>query len=146
MTRDRGPEIPREQASTLIGSDADAARERVLDVAGADVRVVAEYSGTEYQLLHVDEAVVEDYGGEAGLRQQAERLYSYINVDFVERQLFGDIAPRFGEVETLVTRMSDGIIVRHFVGDCAFYVGLQGDADVDHVIDVLQAELGCSVA
>lgn len=128
--------------SGVVGFDADAAVGVVRELADGDLRVAAEFDMEDYRLLYIADEVLELYDGEEPIQEAAARLHSYIHLDFVERELFEEIASEAGQLETYVTRMEHHTFVRHLVGREGLFLSLETGTDLEPLLaaidDVLE--------
>lgn len=123
--------------SGVVGFDADAAVAAARAVAGDDLRVAAEFDVDDYRILYVADGVMEAYGSEAPIRETADRLHSYIHLDFVERELFEEIASGAGRLETYVTRMEAYTFVRHLVGSEGLFLSLDTGTALEPLLEAI---------
>ncbi|SFR87696.1 hypothetical protein SAMN05216559_0392 [Halomicrobium zhouii] len=124
--------MPFKRASTIVGPPADALADALESVAADDLQVIAEYDAQSYQLLHVADDVAEQHGGLDGVEDQADSLFDYYHIDFLERDLLADML-WLGEVGTFVTFLDHGIVVRAHTDSAAVFVALDVTASVDDV-------------
>jgi hypothetical protein len=127
--------------STVVSFDADAALEAALDVIGEDLRVCSEYDMHDYRILYVADRLVDLIGSEEAIEELAEELHSYVHIDFIERELFEEMAPTGGSVEAYVTRMEEIIIVRCLTDEEGVYFALERGVDLDAFLDAVVAEV-----
>jgi hypothetical protein len=91
------------QRSQLVGFDAEEATEYLLEEAGDDLLVVAEYTPEEYRLLYVGDDLESMYGSTDDVVAAADSIHEYIDLDFRERDMFLDLYPTIENVDGLVT-------------------------------------------
>jgi hypothetical protein len=123
--------------STLVDFDADAAVDAAGDVAGDDLLVAVEFTDDDHETLHVADAVVEMYGGEASMREHFEEIQSYVHVDFTERQLFEDVVGG-GDVRAVVTYMDHATLARVLNEREGLFVTLSPSAPVTPVVETVE--------
>jgi len=127
------------EPSTLVGFDADAACDRLLEAVGDDLLVCAEYTAEDYQLLYVSDALLAEYGSEETMTETADAIHRYIDLDFRERELFLDLYPTVEDVEALVT-----VTDRRFVARVLSHEADEGcyfSVPLDHPIGELIATI-----
>lgn len=128
--------------SRVVSFDADAGLSAALDADEEHVRICAEYDIDEWELLYVADHVLEAYeDGEQTLELKAEDLHSYIHLDFTERELFEELAPRSGAVVAYVTRMEHHSLVRYLSGREGLFLSLDRGADLTAVLDAVEAAI-----
>ena len=120
------------RASTIVGPSADALAEALESITTDELQMIAEYDAQSYQLLHVADRVGERHGGLDGVEGEAESLFDYYHIDFLERDLLEDML-WLGEVGTFVTFLDHGIVIRAHTGCAAVFVALDVTASVDDV-------------
>lgn len=120
------------RASTIIGPPANALAEALESVTDEELQTVAEYNAQSYQLLYVSEQVAEKHGGIGGVEEEADSLFDYYHIDFLERDLLEDML-WLGEVGTFVTFLDHGIVIRAHTDCAAVFVALDVTASVDDV-------------
>jgi len=76
--------------------------------------------------------VAEHHGGLGGVEEEADSLFDYYHIDFLERDLLADML-WLGEVGTFVTFFDHGIVVRAHTDSAAVFVALDVTASVDDV-------------
>lgn len=126
--------------STIIGEPADALAEALESVVGDELQLVAEYDPRDYKLLYASEWLVKNCGGIEAIRQEAEDLFSYYHLDFLERRLLRDVL-WLGDVGTYVTFLDHGIVVRAQRADTGVFVLVDVSASVDDVQVTIQNTL-----
>jgi len=124
--------MPFKRASTIVGPRADALAEALESVAADDLQMIAEFDARSYQLLYVDDDVAEQHGGLDAVEAEADSLFDYYHIDFLERDLLADML-WLGEVGTFVTFLDHGIVVRAHADCAAVFVALDVTASVDDV-------------
>jgi len=128
--------------SSVVSFDAGAALDAALDADADHVRVCVEYDVEDWELLYVADHVLEAYEeGEAALSTKADDLHSYIHLDFTERELFEELAPRSGDVVAYVTRMENHSLVRFLSGREGLFLSLDRRVDLDAVLDAVEAAI-----
>jgi hypothetical protein len=129
--------------SRLVSFDADAAVDAALDVAGSDLRTAAEYTTDAFETLYVGPAVADTYADDADREAYFERVHSYVQLDFAERDLFEEsVFPRQGRVRTLVTVMDDVVVVRVLRGTEGIVVSTTSGADYAAVARAVEDAIG----
>lgn len=130
------------RTSRVVDFDADAGLSAALDADEEHVRICAEYDIDEWELLYVADHVLEAYeDGERTLERRADDLHSYIHLDFTERELFEELAPKSGEVVAYVTRMEHHSLVRYLSGQEGLFLSLDRGADLTAVLDAVEAAI-----
>ncbi len=120
------------RASTIVGPPADALADALESVAADELQMIAEYNAQSHELLFVSEQVAERHGGRDGIEDEADALFDYYHIDFLERDLLEDML-WLGEVQTFVTFLDHGIVVRAHTDSAAVFVALDVTASVDDV-------------
>ena len=120
------------RASSIVGPRGDALAEALESVVTDELRILAEYDAQSYRLLYVDDRIAEDHGGLDGVEEEAESLFDYYHIDFLERDLLRDML-WLGEVGTFVTFLDHGIVVRAHTDCAAVFIALDVTASVDDV-------------
>jgi len=116
--------------SRLVSFGADAGVDAALDVAGPELRTVVEYTAEAFRTLYVGPAVADTYDDDADREAYFERVHSYVQLDFAERDLFEeDVFPRQGRVRTLATVMDDAVVVRILRGTEGVVLSTTPEAD-----------------
>lgn len=128
------------RASSIIGSRANALAEGLEAVADDELQVIAEYDAQSYRLLYVSDRIAEKHGGLDGVEEEADSLFDYYHIDFLERDLLEDML-WLGEVGTFVTFLDHGIVVRAHTGCAGVFVALDVTASVDDVQITIQNTL-----
>lgn len=129
-----------EGSPELVSFDAAEAVERAADVAGADLRVVAELTSRDYNFLYVSETVeqrFEELG--ADIHSVAEQFHRYETLDFFEQHVFDDLLPMVDSVTAFATFTDEGVIVR-FVSENeeGLYVSVGRGVAVTELVDELE--------
>ena len=128
------------RASTMLGSPGDSLTEALEAVVGDDLQIIAEYDGQSYELLHVSEQITEKHGGLEGVEEEAGSLFDYYHLDFLERDLLRDTL-WLGEVETFVTFLDHGIILRTHTDSAAAFIAMDITGSIDDVQITIQNAL-----
>lgn len=131
------PVVPVRNASRLVSLDADPVVERLLeDVPG--LRAVVEYRGDRYRPLYVSDATVEKYGGTATVDDVAARFHRSLYLDLREEDLYRDLLVDVGGLRAFVLRFEGLTVIRYTDGDEGLYVGLDVEAAVPPVLDIVE--------
>lgn len=128
------------RASTTIGDPADELSEALESIAEADLHIVAEYNTTSYELLYVSDEVLDSHGDLESVENEAANFFDYYHLDFLERGLLQDML-WLGEVNTFVTFLDHGIVVRAQIDAAAVFIALDVTASVDDVQITIQNTL-----
>jgi hypothetical protein len=128
------------RSSTIVGPRADVLADALESVVGDELQMVAEYDARSYRLLHVADSVEAQCGGIDAVEGEAESLFNYYHIDFLERDLLADVL-WLGEVNTFVTYLDHGIVVRATGDSAAVFVALDVTASVDDVQITIQNTL-----
>lgn len=127
-------------ASTIIGPSATALTDALEAVLGDELQVVAEYDSESYELLYVADWILEEHGGWDEVETEADAVFNYFHLDFLERDLLEDLL-WLGEVGTFVTFLDHGIIVRANMDTAGVFIVLDVTASVDDVQITIQNTL-----
>jgi hypothetical protein len=125
---------------SIVGEAGAAAIAAARESLGDDLRTVAEYDADDYNLIYIA-AWLRDRLGEEGVEETARQLHGYVHLDFVERDLFGDLTPVAGEVRTNITRLEHATFVRYLVGDAGIFLSVDPDADLTALCEAMDAAL-----
>ena len=126
--------------STVIGPSADFLAEALESIAADDLQVIAEYSGQTYELLYASDRVAEKHGGINSLEEEADSLFDYYHIDFLERDLLEDML-WLGEVRTFVTFLDHGITIRAHTESAAVFIAVDITASIDDIQITIQNTL-----
>jgi hypothetical protein len=125
--------------SRLVSFGADAAVDAALDVAGPELRTVVEYTAEAFRTLYVGPAVADTYDDDADREAYFERVHSYVQLDFTERDLFEEeVFPRQGRVRSLVAVMDDVVVARILRGTEGVVVSTTPGANYAAVVDAVE--------
>ena len=125
---------------SIVGEAGAAAIAAARESIGDDVRTVAEYDADDYNLIYVAGWLRERLG-EEGVEETTRQLHGYVHLDFVERDLFGDLTPDAGEVRTNITRLEHATFVRYLVGDAGIFLSVEPDTDLTALCEAIDAAL-----
>ncbi|AGN01967.1 hypothetical protein L593_10110 [Salinarchaeum sp. Harcht-Bsk1] len=121
-----------------MGFDADGAVDHLLEAAGDDVLVVAEYTPGDYRLLYVSDDLEAMYGSGEAVAEAADSIHEYIDLDFRERELFLDLYPTIDDVDGLITVATDRSVVRVVTPrDEGLYFSVPNDLDVTALLEAV---------
>jgi hypothetical protein len=128
------------RASTIIGDPADELSEALESIAEDDLHIVAEYNTASYELLYVSDEVLASHGDLESVENEADAFFDYYHLDFLERSIIQDML-WLGEVNTFVTFLDHGIVVRAQIDAAAVFIALDVTASVDDVQITIQNTL-----
>jgi len=123
----------------LTTFDAKAVGRAIDAAVGDDLRVVVEYDKTDYNLLYVDDDVLDELGGPDGLGTLADDLHSDFRLDFTQQELYEEVYAEFGSVRAFVVVLDGARVVRFVAEDSALYVSVDPEASLDAVLDAVEA-------
>lgn len=126
--------------STIIGSSANTLAEALEAVVEDELQVIAEYDSQSYELLYVSDWLLEKHGGLDEVEEEADAVFNYYHLDFLERDLLEDML-WLGEVGMFVTFLDHGIIVRANTDTAGIFIALDVTASVDDVQMTIQNTL-----
>ncbi|MFW5950321.1 MAG: hypothetical protein ACOCR6_03120 [archaeon] len=127
-------------ASTIIGPPANELAEALESVVDDELQVIAEYDSSSYNLLFVADQLLEPHGSLESIRSEADTLFNYFHLDFLERELLEDLL-WLGDVGTYVTFLDHGIIIRAQTDNAGAYIVMDVPASVDDVQIIIQNTL-----
>ena len=128
-----------ESKPELATFDAGAVGRAVGAAVGDDLRVVVEYNEFEYNLLYVDDDVVDHLGGPDALGALADDLHSDFRLDFTQQELYEEVYGEFGSVRAFIVVLDGARVVRFVAEDSGLYVSVDPDASLDAVLDAVDA-------
>lgn len=131
--------MPHVTDSDPVEYDAEAAVEAARDATDADLLAAASFTANAHQLLYVSDEFVERYGSREAVDEVTDRVYSYISLDLIERDLFDDMVPAVGSTRAFTTHTDTTVIVRVLAGDQGFYCSFTPGADVSAVVEAVEA-------
>lgn len=126
-----------ESEPELATFDAKAVGRAVEAAVGDGLRVVVEYDESAYNLLYVDDAVLDQLGGAEGLDALAEDLHSDFRLDFTQQELYEEVYGEFGSVRAFVVVLDGARVVRFVDEDSGLYVSVDPEASLDGVLDAV---------
>ena len=132
------------EPSKLVEFDADAAVEELLERAGEEHLIVAEYTPEEYGLLYVGEGIEAMYPSMDEIEATADSIHEYIDMDFRERELFLDLYPTIDDVDGLITVGDTRCVVRVVTPqEEGLYFSVPNELSatelLQHVVDIIEA-------
>lgn len=125
---------------SIVGEAGAAAIAAARESLGDDIRTIAEYDTDDYEVLYISEWLRERLG-EEGVEETTRQLHGYVHLDFVERDLYGDLTPDAGAVRTNITRLEHATFVRYLVGDAGIFLSVAPDADLTALCEAMDAAL-----
>lgn len=135
------PDTAIRSRSMLVDFDADAAVDAVDEVASDSMGVCAEYTPRSYNVLYLAPAVEAQFESLDELFEVGDDLHTTMSVDVVQRELFDDYHPAFGEVRAFVTFFEGVVLVRVAVGAEGLFVALEPDSPVTPVVGAVEAAM-----
>lgn len=117
-------------ASIIIGPPADTLAEALESVFDGELQMIAEYDSKSYEVLYASDWFLNQHGGLDSVEADADHLFDYFHLDFLERDLLSDMLS-LGDVGIFVTYLDHGTIVRALTDDAGIFVVLDTSASVD---------------
>lgn len=134
--------MPYEGTPGLVGFDAGAACDAARGVAGDGLLTFVEFTSDEFNTRYVADDVLDLYRDEAHMAEHFERVLGHLHLDFMERNAYEDmLLPNAGSVTAMTTRMDEMTLLRVLSADDGCYVALSPAADVQAVIDAIEATI-----
>ncbi|MCL9814137.1 hypothetical protein [Natranaeroarchaeum aerophilus] len=127
--------------SVLTDFNATAALRAVEDRVGDDIFVCGEFTPDDFHILYVSDRALEQYDSETDIWVVGDVIHEYMNVDFLERELFNDLYPQVTETNAFVTYTDYAAIVRVLQGEEGFYLSVDPQAPVSEIVNELTAIL-----
>lgn len=124
-------------ASRPAAIDSEAGLEAARSAGGDDLLLYVEYDREGFRTRYAAEPLVEFYGGREPMREQFERVHDYVNLDFMEREVFADVLS-VGRPRAFVAYTEYNALVRILAGDEGVFLVLRGDADVTGIVDAVE--------
>ena len=132
-----------ENASTVVGFDADAACEATRSAVSGTLRSFVEFDGEQFQPLYVDDATMAFYDDEDHMRSHFARLHSYVYLDLAEMDLFTEeLFPVAERVHYITTALDLFKLVRIYHGDEGVFVAIDHDEPVTPVVEAVEGAIG----
>lgn len=133
--------MPLRNESVLTEFGAHDALEVIESLIEEDLLVCAEFTVEDFQLLYVSDAALERYDSETDVWVVGDVIHEYMNVDFLERELFEELYPEVTETNAFVTYTDYAAIIRVLCGDEGFYVSVDPAAPVSEIVSALVERL-----
>jgi len=127
--------MPISNSPKHVDFDAEAAVAAARERSDDRVLVGAEYTVDEFQMLYASDRVLDEYESTGVLDDVADRLHSYMHVDFTERELFEDLYPPAEETRGFVTYTDYTTVVRVLDGMEGLYVSFEPAVAVTPIVD-----------
>jgi hypothetical protein len=131
--------VPYRSEPSIAGFDAAAAVEVARSTAGEDLLVAVEYDRESFATLYAADALVTFYGGEAAMREQFQRIHSFVNLDFMERDVITDVFRGTGTPRAFTTYTDRNALVRLLAEDSGLFLGLEPAVEVTAVVEAVEA-------
>ncbi|MGM0592114.1 MAG: hypothetical protein ACQETI_10900 [Halobacteriota archaeon] len=127
-----------QHTSSVVSLDADTALEAALTAVDGLLYFFVEYTAQEFNTMYVDEAAIEWYGGPEQVLEHVADIYSYVHLDFVERDLFErHLFSKTGRVRTLITGMDEMTLVRLLADDEGLFLSVDSATDAQGIVDAV---------
>lgn len=126
--------------STIIGPPANSLSEALESVFDDELQMVTEYDSNSHELLYVSDWFLNQHGGIDSVKAETDDLFNYYHLDFLERDFLADMLP-LGEVETFVTFLDHGTVLRAQMDDAGVCVVLDVSASIDDAQITIQNAL-----
>ena len=118
--------------------DAAAGLEAARAVDDGDLLLYVAYDREGFRTHYAAEPLVEFYGGREAMREQFERVHDYVNLDFMEREVFADVLS-VGTPRAFVAYTDNSVLVRLLVGSDGVLLVLEQGADVTAVVEAVES-------
>jgi hypothetical protein len=124
--------------SELAEFDAEAALERARETCGDGIQSFMEFSQDEYNILYVDEDIVDMYRDEEHLRDHYARVLDHLHMDFMERDTYENtLLPNAGHVTSLVTHTEELTLLRVLGETTGLYIAVDPDCSAEAVTEAI---------
>lgn len=103
---------------------------------------VIRYDADDFEPLFVADVTRSMYPDEEVMNDHFERIHDYVNVDFMEMDLFSEnLLPAAGEVNYITTGMNDLKIVRVYDGQEGVFLAVNPDETVVPLVEAVEGHL-----
>lgn len=123
--------------SVLTDFNAAAALRAVEDHIGDDIFVCGEFTPDDFHILYISDRALEQYDDETDIWVVGDVIHEYMNVDFLEQELFNELYPQVTETNAFVTYTDYAAIVRVLRGNEGFYLSVDPQAPVSELVNEL---------
>ncbi len=131
-----------ENASEVVGFDADAACAATHSAVSGTLRSFVEFDAERFQPLYVDDSTLSFYGDEDHMRAHFARLHSYLYLDLAEMDLFTEeLFPVADRVHYITTALDLFKLVRIYHGEEGVFVALDHDEPVTPVVEAVEGAI-----
>lgn len=124
------PEIATFDAAAAVAAARSAADSRLL--------VAVEYDREAFETLFAADVLVELFGDVATMHEQFERVHSFVNLDFMERDVIAETFAATGVPRAFATYTDRNALVRLVDEDTGLFLALEPDADVTAVVEAVE--------
>jgi hypothetical protein len=130
--------MPIHGESRLASFDGGVALEAAQATARENLLSVCEFTADDFEILYVDDWIVDLYDDEAHLRDHYDTVLGHLHMDFLERETYEKtLLPNAGRVRANVTVMDRLTLLRVFVGDEGLYIALRPDSETRDVAEAV---------
>lgn len=133
--------MPIRNDSVLTDFNAIGALQAVEDRIGDDIFVCAEFTPDDFHILYVSDTALDQYDTETDIWVVGDVIHEYMNVDFLERELFNELYPQVTETNAFVTYTDYAAIVRILRENEGFYLSVDPQAPVSEIVTELTTVL-----
>lgn len=134
--------MPTRNDSVLTDFDAIGALDAVQSRIGEDLLVCAEFIPEDFHIIYVSDTGLDGYRNETDIWVVGDVIHEYMNIDFLERELFRDLYPQVTETNAFVTYTDYAAIIRVLSGDEGLYLSVDPDAPVSEIVSDVTDILG----
>jgi len=124
--------------SDLVDYDAEAAVEAARAATDPALLAAAAFTVDGIRLLYVSEELLDRYGSHEAVSDVTERVHSYIRLDLIERDLFGDMVPAVSSTRAFTTHTDSTLIVRVLAEDEGLYCSFMPEAEATAVVEAVE--------
>lgn len=128
----------------IVEFDAEGVVEATGEQVQGTLYSFVEFDAEEFNPLYVAEETRALYDSEEQMRDHFTRIHRYVNIDFVEAELFTtDLFPMAEEVRYKTTALDVMTILRFYVDDeRGLFLALDRGEPVEPIVAVLEAAVG----
>lgn len=129
-----------ENGESIVGFDAERALEAARRETDDAVQVCAEYTPAEYRLLHVADAVRDQYDDDAEIVDLSDLLHKSATIDFTERDTLPTFYPMVDETLAFVTYTDLNIVIRVIAEtEEALYLSVDRGTEITPAVEAVSA-------
>ena len=135
--------MPVTNPASVHDVDAEVLAERLSEAVTGRLWTLVEFDEESFNVLYAPDETIGMYGSESAMREHFGEIHGFVNLDYMEMDLFTDeLFPHSERVRFLASGLDLFTMVRVYVDQCGFFVGVDADEEVLPVVETVEAVVG----